>query len=737
MARYRLPERVDVDSFFDLDELCEPGIIEFDRDAIAAAKALLPNKPQRISEWAQSGCVRLPTATSTRAGKIQLYPYQPGILDAQQEPGADIIALMGVPRIGKTTLHMIGVTYYSAHEGDDVLFIERSKDAVQEFHDSVLYPVMNASSAFDDQLRDADNDNGDPKDKWFNRQLKSGAFVRLRSAESPGSFRQIRARRAYLSEVGDPAWAAGPEGDKIDAALKRVQNYPDGCAFLESSPTDEEVCVITAYWKKSDQRKFMCACPHCGVVQELVPRVGEKEGPGLKYAIDADNGRVIDAWFECQAGCRIEETQKLELFKTGEWEATRAPDSPGIIGFHLWAIHSFDKRSSWMKIAEKHLEQLHDPAKRQTFKNLWLGLPWQKADMGAITVGEMEARAEAYADEVPDGVVVLTLGGDNQKGTQLDVDAGGKAQRHEVQIVGWGYGEESWVIDHVIVEGDLYSPDAKAKLLELMTREYRKRDGTRMKILGGCIDANYLMNETLDFVYSPDVQRMRHMHMGQNLFAVVGKNEAKGSRTKFATLKRTASHKSMIYYPLATQAAKDTLERRKKIMAGPEAIHWPQSLLETKDGPYDWFKSFSAIVRKRTKDGRTYWEDKPGNEAVDCWIYAYGALQLLKEKYGDIRQALAKPTEMPEPYEGRDRSHRAQLAEGGVQTVDTRPGAAAKPRLVDRRSAVSVTVTDKTPAADRTTARSVDASPRAPAAIPVGAKRIGTKTLRISTRRIG
>jgi len=732
MARYRLPKRVDVAEFFDLEELCEPGTLIFDQDAIQAAKALLPNMPMKISAWAQSGCIRLPTATSTRAGALQLYPYQPGILDAQQEPGADIIALMGVPRIAKTTLLMIGVAYYSAHEGDDTLFIERSKDAVQEFHDSVLYPVMNASKAFDGMLR-ADNDNGDPKDKWYNRQLSNGAFVRLRSAESPGSFRQIRARRAYLSEVGDPAWADGPEGDKIAAALKRVQNYPDGCAFLESSPTDEDVCVITKYWKKSDQRKFMCACPHCGTVQELVPRVGEKEGAGLKYTIDADNGRIVDVWFECQSGCRIDETEKLELLQSGEWEATRIPDSPGIIGFHLWAIHSFDKRSSWMKIAEAHLEQLHDPSKRQTFKNLWLGLPWQKADMGAITVGEMEGRAEPYADEVPDGVVVVTVGGDNQKGTSLDVEAGGKPQRHEIQIVGWGYGEESWILDHVVIEDELYSPAARAKIIELLTREYRKRDGTRMRILGGCIDANFNMNETLDFVYSPGVQRIGMMARGQNLFAVVGKNEARGSRTKFATLKRTSSHKSMVYYPLATQAAKDTLDRRKKIAAGPEAIHWPQSMLQTKDTIYDFFKGFSAIVKKRTKDGKSYWEDRPGNEVLDCWIYAYGALQLLKEKYGDLRQALARPTEMPEPYDGMDRSIRAQAVLGGVQVVDARPNAGAKPKVFDRRT--SITVTPTTPAAERVPTRSQDAIP-ATQVTRLQPTRIGTKTLKVTTRRI-
>ena len=52
------------------------------------------------------------------------------------------------------------------------------------------------------------------------------------------------------------------------------------------------------------------------------------------------------------------------------------------------------------------------------------------------------ARREEYAAEAPAGVLVLTAGVDVQD------------DRLEVEVVGWGMGEESWAIDYRVLWGD-------------------------------------------------------------------------------------------------------------------------------------------------------------------------------------------------------------------------------------------------------------------------------------------
>lgn len=713
MPRLHLPPTAEVHDLFDLDELTAPGRAAFDLDVRASAAAFHQNRPQLISEWVQSGVLRLPSRTSTLSGRVKLHGYQPGILDALQEPGLEGVVLKGVPRIGKSTMPALAMAYYAAHEGDDVLFYERSKETAQVFHDTTLWPIIQESPAFERMLREGTRNN-DTEDKWMDRLLVNGAFVRLRSAETPGAFKQIRARLACMSEVGDSAWIDGVEGDKIEAAIKRVQSYPDGKFLMESSPTDAETCVITKWYDVSDQRKFLCPCPLCGNFQELKPIVSgekDKDGPGLRYRLD-EADQVIEQFYVCEHCAKaFYEKTKVEIINAGEWHPSRVSEAR-VGGFFLWAIHSFDEKSSWRRICEEHFKQLRDPTKRQTFKNLWLGLAWERKDTGAVSIESLETRCEPYPAEVPDGVVVITVGGDGQAGTNKEIEAGGKPTRQEIQVVGWGHGEESWILAHIVIDDDQpFSPMTNAKVIEWLNKDWVKRDGTKMRIAAGCLDVNYRMTEGLNFVYGPDISKIATLERGKRLWAVVGRNEAKGSRTKLATLTQTANHQGRRYLRLGTQSGKDTLERRKKLSgSGPEVIHWPSSMIATKGTIYDFFKGMSAISLKKTKDtNRPYWEDKPGNEPIDCWVYAYAALQLLKENYSDVAAALSKPpAQPPQPYTGTDRSHRSEIAAAGITVVDMRATAQAKPKLIDRAPAA---VSDP---AQPITTRSINVTRRKP-----------------------
>ena len=625
---------------FPIEVLTAPGRESLRRAMVDATTALIPNRPMDIVLWAegddsdeQGGAIRLPSKMTKQSGKLRFIGYQKGIVRAPQEDGAEIISLMTVPRIGKTTIFGVVQSYFSAHEGDDTAFWERNEKSAQVYHDTFLYPLMISSPGYRGLLRDRDKEV--VKDKWMDRALSNGANVRIRSASTDGSQRQIRARIMFADEVDDPAYEADRDGSKIENMLRRGQNYVIGCALVASSPSDIDTSVIWAEYSRSDRRVYDVPCPHCSTMQPLEPKVGDKEGAGLKYTV-SEKGRILDAWYQCaNEACpvgRIEEKHKRWMFDNGEWRATAVPERPGLIGFHLWAIHSVDPKSAWKKIAEAHREQIHNPSKRQNFKNNWLGLPWERVDVGVLSLHAMEARAEKYPAEVPDGVRAITFGGDAQEGGGIGKDSY-KPARHELVFWGWGYGGECWPISYDVIDGEPFSLDVQEELKRLFTRGFRRTDGTYLRPAGGFHDVNYNMLAGLEF--------FRKLDPRINAWPCTGKNERLGTKADLWKPGRLAQHQKskLTYEQLATQSGKEQLVNQLRLSgSGPGVIHMPASLVGT-----GFAKSLTAIRReKNLKTGKAYFVDKDANEVLDDWVYGYAAHLKCMELFPDYKAAMIR-----------------------------------------------------------------------------------------------
>jgi phage terminase large subunit GpA-like protein len=86
-------------------------------------------------------------------------------------------------------------------------------------------------------------------------------------------------------------------------------------------------------------------------------------------------------------------------------------------------------------------------------------------------------RCEVWADEVPDGVGVLTAGVDFQY------------DRCEIEVVGWGRFEESWSIAYETIYGDIDDPAYWDKIDAYLSRRFRRADGRPFEILAACLDS--------------------------------------------------------------------------------------------------------------------------------------------------------------------------------------------------------------------------------------------------------
>ena len=115
-------------------------------------------------------------------------------------------------------------------------------------------------------------------------------------------------------------------------------------------------------------------------------------------------------------------------------------------------------------------------------------------------------RREDYGEgiEVPAAAPCLTAGVDTQD------------DRFELLVLGWGPGEERWIVDWRSVPGDPKHPETRARLLEALTRKYSSGSGAQLPIHAVCIDSGgHRTDAVYDFV-------LAHQHL--RLYATIGRS---------------------------------------------------------------------------------------------------------------------------------------------------------------------------------------------------------------------
>jgi phage terminase large subunit GpA-like protein len=146
------------------------------------------------------------------------------------------------------------------------------------------------------------------------------------------------------------------------------------------------------------------------------------------------------------------------MLRAGEWRATAEGTEHATIGFHVSALYSPIGWLSWSDIARMwEAAQATDEAKR-SFKNGVLGQTWVETGE-ALDWQRLYERREAWQiGTVPSGGLFLTAGADVQK------------DRIEVDIWAWGRGLESWLVDHIVIDGGPENSESWDALHRLLVR---------------------------------------------------------------------------------------------------------------------------------------------------------------------------------------------------------------------------------------------------------------------------
>ena len=595
----------------------------------AARKANLTPPPKlTLSQWAERYAV-LSRETSAQTGRFKAFGYQTGMLDAVTDPTVNEITVMKSARVGYTKMldHVVG--YYLHQDPSPILLVQPRYEDAEDYSKTEIAPMLRDTPVLAAIA-------GDPKAKDSNqtilkKTLSNGSSLALVGANSPAGFRRITARVILFDEIdGYPSGGAGSEGDQIALGKKRGETFWNRKVVMGSTPTIKGVSRIEKSWAESDQRRFHVPCPHCGEKQPL--EWGGPETPhGIKWKKDEDgNGLPDTVYYVCREnGCVIDEADKPGMIGAGEWVASKPFN--GHAGFHIWAGYSLFVNAAWPKLVAEWLRVKGDPLARQTFINLVLGEPYEDRGEKAFSEHKLVARTEVWGAEVPDGVAVITVGGDTQD------------DRIELEVVGWGRNEESWSIAHEVIEGD---PDNTATwdLVDAyLKRIWRRADGRGFEVTAACIDSGGH--------HTQRVYEFAKARLGRRIWAVKGESASGGARSPVWPVKRPTSRTKSTFRPviIGVNAAKDVIRTRLHIEdPGPGYMHFPA------DRDINYFAQMVAersVLKVLRGQKFRVWELPSGraNEALDMRVYAYAALCGLQHLNLKLNR---KADEVSAPFDG-------------------------------------------------------------------------------------
>lgn len=579
-----------------------------------------------VSQWAdENRFIAAGTGPEPGRWNTDRTPFSREPMDCACDPDIETIVLKWSSQVGKTEILMNTAAYYVCQDPSPQLFVLPDLNVADSFSRSRFTPTVLASPALLDRIgapraRDSDQ-------KILEKGYPGGDIV-FAGANSPASLASRPRRIVIFDEIDKYKASIGADGDPIKQGIQRTQNFWNRKKLLASTPTIDGASAIDEWFKRSDQRHFEVPCPECGKFQAL-------EWEQVKW----EKGKPKTARYHCEhddpetgeiVGCSAQWDQRQVLLavRKGHWKA-RAPWN-GVAGFYIWAIYS-----PWVTMADlvKEWEDCEGkPGEEQTFVNLKLGKVYNPSKSALTTPEELFARREDYGLSLNPGANTRYLLPDEVLAISAGVDV--QNDRFECQYLGWGAGDEIFVLDHAIHYDDPTAPGAFERMEEaLLWREFTHPSGGELGVEVAAIDAGNWQQLVLDFVrgaraaFKP-YYATKGMH-GE------GRPIMKESPEKFKMgaklhIVGVDDAKTTLYQLLAASPDPKTGE-------GAYRVHFPRHL------PLKYFEQLvSEKVKIEFKAGRPKrkWMPPAGgkrNEALDTAILAMASRFTLTIDYGQRR----------------------------------------------------------------------------------------------------
>ena len=591
---------------------------EGEADIIRAwARGLAPDPSLTVSEWADRYRI-LSSRASSEAGRYRTdrTPYMRAIMDAlsPSHPARRIVFMSGA-QLGKTEAGNNWIGYCIHQAPGPFLAVQPTTELAKRLSQQRIEPLIEESPELREIVMPARaRDSGNTV---LAKRFAGGQLV-LTGANSAVGLRSMPARWLFLDEVDAYPGDVEGEGDPVALAEARTRTFGHRRkVFMVSTPTIKGLSRIEREFEATDQRRYFVPCPYCSHMQWLrFERLRWEKGQPETAEYICEN---------CERG--IAEHHKTAMLASGEWRATAECADPHVIGFHISGLYSPVGWLSWEQIAREWEAAQGNDAALKAAKNTLLGESWQERGEAPDWKRLYEREKDHALRTVPFGALVLTAGADIQH------------DRIEIDVWAWGRGLESWLVDHIVIDGDTSRATVWDDLTRLLASEWKHEGGAPMRIARLAIDSGdgrstsqvYAWVRKFGAGVAAAIKGVdgfdRSSPIDGPTFVDATEDGRKIRRGVRLWKVSVAVFKSETYRFLRLE--RPTAEELAEGIAFPDGfIHLPAGISA------EWVKQLTAeqlvTVRDRRGFTKLEWRQmRERNEALDCRVYARAAAWML------------------------------------------------------------------------------------------------------------
>ena len=574
----------------------------------ALMDGLRPEQALTVSEWADKHR-RLSSKASAEPGpwRTNRTPYLREPMDCLSSTSSvQRVVMMFAAQTGKTEAGANWLGYVIDHAPGPMLLVQPTVEMAKRLSKQRLESLITETPVLAEKI--APSRSRDSGNTMFAKDFPGGMML-LTGSNSATGLRSTPCRYIFCDEIDAFPNDVDGEGDPVSLAEKRATTFARRKILLTSTPTVKDFSRIEAEYERSDQRRFYVPCPCCSVMQWL-------KWPQLKW----ENNEPATAAYECEV-CheRFAEIHKPAMLRKGEWRAT-APSNGKTAGFHLSGLYSPLGWLSWADMVDDFLRAKTDAPMLKSFVNTRLAETWEEDFASKVSADGLLDRCEHYeAAMVPEGGLALTVGVDVQD------------NRLAISVWAWGREEEGWLLDHQEIYGDPSRQELWKQLDEVVLREWPHAVGPAMRPDVVAIDSGGH--------FTAEVYQYARERARQGVVAIKGQSQrgkppiGKGSKVDVNHQGRTLKRGAVVYL-VGGDTVKTTLfGRLKHNEQGAGFLHFHMG---TTGEYFEQLTAEKQVLRYNRGGFPTReWVKKPSarNEALDCLVYAYAALNLMYQRF--------------------------------------------------------------------------------------------------------
>ena len=562
-------------------------------------------------------------------------------MDAFNDPKISVIVGIFSAQMGKTTVIENVVGYHLQHDPSPVMWVEPTLEIAEAMSKDRFSPMLRDTPSLKRLFGPGGTRTSG--DTLLHKKFPGGSLT-FAGANSYNSL----ASRPIRIAIGDEAakWEPNAKGSPMLQLIARVKGFWNSKVAFFSTPTSSgPENEFWQLWETSDQRLFFAQCECGGPVvftfdelPDSLPAGVDVHRAVLRWTegapiTTADGNKIrqpADAWFECSA-CRrrIDDVERAHMVRSGEWHATKLFN--GTAGFWGWQALSPFKSAAAIEIAREWLGALGNPATLQSRKNETLGLPWKEKGATQDWKRLFDRRDLSYSlGTVPRGALILTAGADVQ------------ADRIEIQVIGWGRRRQCWVVDYIILYGDISRHEVWDDLTKILGNVYRNEIGAEFTISRLAVDSGHEANRVYEWA---------RLHRFGPVSVIKGGPDSQLELVRAPSAVEINHHGQRIDVGVKVQLI--NVGEFKKELYGRLSLDLP-NLEKGEEYPEGFFHicalqdteeycrqlTAEQLVTRNSKGvQRREWEKiRPRNEALDTWNYAAAGRVIHGiDRYGDFQ----------------------------------------------------------------------------------------------------